>query len=149
MDTKIRGCIIFGSKIMHLPLKIILFNGNINMIFMFLHLCLYPFRNFKKILTADPEIIQYETFCPNSPICPEKILFGKTLLSCTDWKLSLEKFFQKSLERIKSQKDKAISKTNWHKEFFSKKEELISHLPIALHQWVINEENCCSRYQEN
>ena len=75
----------------------------------------------KKILTAHPEIIQYETFGPNSPICSEKILFGKTLLSGTDWKLSLGNFFQKSLEQFKSYKDKGIFKTNWQKEFFSKK----------------------------
>ena len=73
-----------------------------------------------------------------------KPFLKKTLsFSCNHRNLSSSKNFKKSLELIKSYKDKAFSKTNWHTELFCKKFKLISHclLTILLFQDVNNEEN--------
>lgn len=51
----------------------------------------------------------------------QKTSFSENLICMYQLETFVKKNFKKSLEWIKSYKDKAISKTNWHKYLFSKK----------------------------
>ena len=120
MDPEIWECIIFGSKIVHLPSTRIFFTKTINMIFMFLlPLGLYSCEKIlKKSLEQIQSYVDMSVLGLNLPIWRNKTFFEKTLFSCTYWPLWLSEILKKSLEWSKSYKDKWFLGPNWPRNCF-------------------------------
>ena len=116
------GSIIFGSKIVHLPLTKIFFTKPIiNIVFMFLlPLGFYSCAKFQKKSSKQIQSpVDMLILGLNLPICPNKTFFEKQLsFSCTYWSFWLYKISKKSLEQIKSLKDKEFLGPNLPKELF-------------------------------